>query len=161
MADHRTADDDAGSPPLPTDDTEGSAGVRSVFLSILNEPDLDIREKKSAIIDFISAGIETLANTLVFILYYTSLEARTHVGIHAEFRHCAKQRPVQVEDLAAAAFTKACVQETYRLTPTAFCLARILEEDTTLSGYELKAGVSVYYWNIDLFINHLNFLYYF
>lgn len=34
--------------------------VRNVFVSILQEQDLDIREKKSAIIDFISAGIETV-----------------------------------------------------------------------------------------------------
>lgn len=118
-----------------------------MFLSILNEPDLDIREKKSAIIDFISAGIETLANTLSFILFYTSASAangqRTQERIHAEFQHCtASRKPVDVEDLAAAVYTKACIQETYRLTPTAFCLARILEEDTQLSGYDLKAGVS-------------------
>lgn len=116
--------------------------VHSVFLSILNEPQLDIREKKSAIIDFISAGIETLANTLSFILYYTTLERRTQDGIYAEFRHCPDAQ-ISVDDLSAAAYTKACVQETYRLTPTAFCLARILEEDATLSGYDLKAGVSV------------------
>lgn len=139
IADHATPPDVAATAAAVGDE---AAGVRSVFMSILNEPDLDIREKKSAIIDFISAGIETLANTLSFILYYTSLEAGTHEGIHAEFRDCAKQ--VDVDDLAAAVFTKACVQETYRITPTAFCLARILEEDTALSGYELKAGVSNY-----------------
>lgn len=37
--------------------------VRSVFVSILQDDSLDIREKKSAIIDFISAGIETV-NTI-------------------------------------------------------------------------------------------------
>lgn len=34
--------------------------VRHVFLSILLKEDLDIREKKSAIVDFIAAGIETV-----------------------------------------------------------------------------------------------------
>lgn len=48
---------------------------------------------------------------------------------------------VKPEHLSAASFTKACLQETYRICPTAFCLARMLEEDTTLSGYDLKAGV--------------------
>nr|XP_017019367.1 ecdysone 20-monooxygenase isoform X2 [Drosophila kikkawai] len=38
---------------------EESAGLRSVFLNILELKDLDIRDKKSAIIDFIAAGIET------------------------------------------------------------------------------------------------------
>lgn len=35
--------------------------VRGVFVSILHDTDLDIREKKSAIIDFVSAGIETVS----------------------------------------------------------------------------------------------------
>lgn len=35
--------------------------VRSVFLSILNTEGLDIREKKSGIIDFITAGIELVS----------------------------------------------------------------------------------------------------
>lgn len=34
--------------------------VKSVFNNLMQEKDLDIREKKSAIIDFISAGIETV-----------------------------------------------------------------------------------------------------
>lgn len=34
--------------------------VNSIFYSILQTKDLDIRDKKSAIIDFIAAGIETV-----------------------------------------------------------------------------------------------------
>lgn len=43
---------------------EDSAGLRSVFLNILELKDLDIRDKKSAIIDFIAAGIETVGDSL-------------------------------------------------------------------------------------------------
>lgn len=35
--------------------------VKSVFYKLMQEKDLDTREKKSAIIDFISAGIETVS----------------------------------------------------------------------------------------------------
>lgn len=35
--------------------------VKCVFYKLMQEKDLDIREKKSAIIDFISAGIETVS----------------------------------------------------------------------------------------------------
>lgn len=132
--------------------------VRQVFLSILLKTELDIREKKSAIVDFIAAGIETvfwiksnilsisyfysiyqLANTLSFLLYYTSLRPETHDRIRMEFPVVGEVRP---EHVSTGTFTKACLQETYRICPTAFCLARMLEEDTTLSGYDLKAGVS-------------------
>lgn len=36
--------------------------VEAVFLSILRQKDLDIRDKKAAIIDFIAAGIHTVSS---------------------------------------------------------------------------------------------------
>lgn len=115
--------------------------VDSVFWSILCDNDLDIRDKKSAMIDFIAAGIETLANTLIFVLsYVTTSRDRTMQRIASEFEHCSNE--IDANDLAKAVYTKACLQETYRICPTAFCLARILQEDATLAGYDLKAGVS-------------------
>lgn len=121
---------------MPTADDS----VKSVFYSILCEKDLDIRDKKSAIIDFIAAGIETLANTLIFILHYvTSSEIGALDRIREEFENCPTE--IEPNSLAQAVFTKACLQETYRICPTAFCLARMLTEDTCLSGYNIKAGV--------------------
>lgn len=81
-----------------------------------------------------------LANTLSFILFYTTQSAHIQDRIFADFRH--SELELDAHDLSGAVYTKACVQETYRICPTAFCLARILEEDTTLSGYDLQAGVS-------------------
>lgn len=115
--------------------------VNSVFWSILREDGLDIRDKKSAIIDFIAAGIETFANTLIFILHYVTENDGKHLEkIFEEFKNCSET--IEATDLTKAVYTKACLQETYRICPTAFCLARILYEDTALSGYHLKAGVS-------------------
>lgn len=120
----------------------GDNSLKSVFYSILCEKDLDIRDKKSAIIDFIAAGIETLANTLIFILHYvTSSEIRALDRIREEFANCPND--IESNSLAQAVFTKACLQETYRICPTAFCLARILQEDACLSGYNVKSGVNM------------------
>lgn len=44
--------------------TKGSAqddGMREIFLKILENPALDMRDKKAAVIDFITAGIETVS----------------------------------------------------------------------------------------------------
>lgn len=112
-----------------------------MFWSILCEKDLDIRDKKSAMIDFIAAGIETLANTLIFVLsYVTTSQDAVLKRIAAEFDDCPSE--IDASDLARAVYTKACLQETYRICPTAFCLARILQEDAVLSGYDVKSGVS-------------------
>lgn len=121
----------------------GDDSVKSVFYSILCEKDLDIRDKKSAIIDFIAAGIETLANTLIFILHYvTSSKIGSLDRIKDEFENCPNE--IESNSLGKAVFTKACLQETYRICPTAFCLARMLAEDTCLSGYNIKAGVKLF-----------------
>lgn len=134
-------------------------GVNCVFRSILCEKDLDVRDKKSAIIDFIAAGIETFANTLIFVLSYVATDDRNHLSqIANEFDEC----PFDLDacDLARAAYSKACLQETYRICPTAFCLARVLYEDTTLSGYDLKAGVSIFLqlpFNRILCVKSINF----
>ena len=46
--------------------------VSSVFMSILNAPGLDVREKKAAIIDFIAAGIKTVNIDRIMLFVMTS-----------------------------------------------------------------------------------------
>lgn len=83
-----------------------------------------------------------LANTLVFVLNFVTSHRDAAERIFAEFLEHENTAILQ-DSITNAVFTKACLQETYRLQPTAFCLARILEEDTKLSGYDLKTGVSL------------------
>ncbi|XP_055907958.1 ecdysone 20-monooxygenase [Eupeodes corollae] len=130
--------------------------LKSIFISILQLKDIDIRDKKSAIIDFVAAGIETLANTLIFVLNFVTSSGNATEQILDEFR--AYSGSVILQDtITNAKFTKACLQETYRLQPTAFCLARILEEDTILSGYELKSGTVVLCQNMIACHKNTNF----
>ncbi|KAI4458913.1 cytochrome p450 [Holotrichia oblita] len=85
----------------------------------------DEATKETAIVDFIASGIHTLGNTLVFLLSLIS-----------------KRKDVQ-EEIANnenSEYVKACIKETFRLLPTAFCLARVLEKDLELSGHLVKAG---------------------
>jgi ecdysone 20-monooxygenase len=42
-------------------DTCAVDAVNSVFMSVLNAPGLDVREKKAAIIDFIASGMQTVS----------------------------------------------------------------------------------------------------
>ncbi|KAJ8952723.1 hypothetical protein NQ318_021041 [Aromia moschata] len=95
-----------------------------VFQSIL-KANIDEREKTAAIIDFIAAGIHTLKNSLVFLLYLVA----KHPG--------TQEKIIQDE---TKAYLKACVMETFRILPTAPCLARVTEEDLELSGYRINAG---------------------
>lgn len=114
--------------------------IRSVFYHILQADSIDIREKKSVIIDFIAAGIQTLTNTISFLLYYVSKNAGCQNKILEELRNLDFKN--DTETTSSHMYTKACIQEASRICPTAFCIARVLEEDMTLAGYDLAAGVS-------------------
>lgn len=96
----------------------------AIFQSVLNA-NIDEREKTAAIVDFIAAGIHTLKNSLVFLLYLVAKQPGTQEKI--------------LED-PSGTYLKACVMEGFRVLPTANCLARVTEEDLELSGYKVKAG---------------------
>jgi ecdysone 20-monooxygenase len=53
-------------------DTCAVDAVSSVFISILNAPGLDVREKKAAIIDFIAAGMQTVSMVMFEYLFVYS-----------------------------------------------------------------------------------------
>lgn len=97
----------------------------TVFQSVI-QADIDEREKIAAIIDFMSAGIHTLKNSLLFLLHL--------IGQDPQIQKNIQQDP---------AYSKACVTESFRLLPTANALGRILEEEMELGGYRLNPGTVV------------------
>ncbi|XP_053680031.1 ecdysone 20-monooxygenase [Anopheles nili] len=115
--------------------------VKHIFISILQTEGMETKEKISGIIDLITSAIETLSNTLSFLLHNLSQSVENQRAIAQEFSHCTHN--VTNDDIVGARFTKACIQESYRVSPTTPCLARILEEDFQLSGYHLQAGTLV------------------
>ncbi|XP_015112054.1 ecdysone 20-monooxygenase isoform X2 [Diachasma alloeum] len=118
--------------------------VEAVFKSILREKNLDMRDKKAAIIDFIAAGIHTLGNTLVFMFHLIGSNPRVQKILHEEVETLAPRNcDIEVQDLRSAKYLRACVQEGFRVIPTAPCIARILDDSIELSGYHLNAGTVV------------------
>ncbi|KAL4702719.1 hypothetical protein ACJJTC_011584 [Scirpophaga incertulas] len=113
---------------------------RRSSLRILDNPVLDMRDKKAAIIDFITAGIETLANSLVFLLYLLSGRPDWQERIRSELP-CAGE--LRAEEIAAAPSVRAAASEAFRLLPTAPFLARLLEAPMTVAGHKLPAGTFV------------------
>lgn len=113
---------------------EDSVSIHEQILS----SKLDIRDKKSGLIDLLTAGIETLATTLSIFLYHLSKNPESQQRILEELRAGVTQ-----ENLLGATYTKACIQEAYRMNPAAFVIARLQEEDIELSGYQVKSGTLV------------------
>ncbi|XP_051166696.1 ecdysone 20-monooxygenase isoform X1 [Leptopilina boulardi] len=118
--------------------------IEAVYKSIMREKNLDIRDKKAAIIDFIAAGIHTLGNTLVFLFHMIGSNPEVQKKLFEEVADLAPPGcDLSVDDLRTAKYLRACITEAFRLLPTAPCLARILDEPAELGGYSLQAGTVV------------------
>ncbi|XP_073959671.1 ecdysone 20-monooxygenase-like [Choristoneura fumiferana] len=115
-------------------------GMQEIFLKILSNPELDMRDKKAAVIDFITAGIETLANSLVFLLYLLSSRPEWQRKIRSEL---ASRGELHAEQLSAAPSIKAAINEAFRLLPITPFLARLLDAPLTIDDYEIPAGTFV------------------
>lgn len=100
----------------------------AVFQSVLHAG-IDDREKTAAIVDFIAAGIYTLSNSLLFLLCTIGNNPHVQEVLYKE-----------LNETTSSAYLKACVMETFRLLPTANCLARVTEQEIELSGYRLNSG---------------------
>ncbi|KAJ0172220.1 hypothetical protein K1T71_012193 [Dendrolimus kikuchii] len=125
---------------LRSGDSARDDGMREIFLKILENPALDMRDKKAAIIDFITAGIETLANSLVFLLYLLSGRPDWQRRIRSELPSCSY---FTAEDLAAAPSVRAATIEAFRLLPTAPFLARLLDSPMSIGEHKLPPGTFI------------------
>nr|QZM07465.1 cytochrome P450 monooxygenase CYP314A1 [Lasioderma serricorne] len=102
-----------------------------VFQSVLRA-DVDDREKTAAIVDFIAAGIHTLSNSLLFLLYLIGANGCVQEKLHEE-----------LDTTSDYSYLKACVTESFRLLPTANCIARITEQTLQLSTHKINPGTVI------------------
>lgn len=83
-------------------------------------------------LDLIFGGIDTTGNTLGFLLYHLSVNPQKQEILRKE---CQEIGPhLTVKDLNQFKYLKACIQETFRLTPTVSMLVRMLQEDVVIQG---------------------------
>lgn len=88
-----------------------------------------------------TAGVELVPHTVSFILHYLSENPEVQEKIFEETKDMSDTH-LTSDNVFEAHYTRAAVHEAFRLSPVAFAIARIIEEDTYVSGYHLKAGVS-------------------
>lgn len=77
---------------------------------------------------------------MLILIGYLSKNPQIQEKIYEESKHFGEK--INYEELSAANYTRAVITECFRLCPSAFAITRILEEDTDLLGYRLKAGVN-------------------
>lgn len=94
-------------------------------------------------IDIFTAGIDTTANSLGFLLYNLSKRPDIQEKLFQEMqRHEISSKPITAETLEKLKLLKACMKENYRLNPPSGGTARILPEPAVLSGYYIPKNIT-------------------
>ncbi|KAF6204808.1 hypothetical protein GE061_018970 [Apolygus lucorum] len=87
---------------------------------------------------------QKLGNTLVFLMYLIAKNKESQKKLYEEImRLTPNGAQLDSHSLSEAHYLRACIMESFRVLPTAPCVARILESDLKLSDYYLKAGTVV------------------
>ncbi|XP_028968072.1 uncharacterized protein LOC100906274 [Galendromus occidentalis] len=124
----------------PEADSDESATVLQQFLSMPG----DKRDVYTMITDIFMAGIDTTAYAMTFLLYHLAVNPECQNRLREELRALFDrvEKPT-LRDLDACSYLRACTRESHRLLPVALGTGRILENDITLSGYNVPAGTMI------------------
>jgi unspecific monooxygenase len=125
MAERRAAGKDEGAPPRDLFDLMDAARDPETGESFTDAQLAD------QVATMILAGHETTATTLFWSLYLTALDPATQDRVAAEVGSASVDGGFELERLK---FTRAVIDETMRLYPPAFLIARAAAEPDTVAG---------------------------
>ncbi|KNE67967.1 hypothetical protein AMAG_13145 [Allomyces macrogynus ATCC 38327] len=118
------------------------------LILFMNEDELTLNDIKLLMLDFIFAGIDTTAATLLWVFIYLINDPTLQTRLHAEVDAIVAThgRLPSLDDLDALPYTRAIIKEVTRLSPVApLGLPRQTIEDDALAGYHIPAGAQVIY----------------
>lgn len=130
---------------LKADQSNGqSSGQSSLLKTLLSLKEIDERDVRTLIIDFISGGINTTSNSLSFILLHLANNPDAQSKLFAEIKSVLAGNSIGItgQHLNQMKYLKACIKESFRLNSTIPCLVRLLPEEIVLNGYRIPAKVS-------------------
>ena len=131
MAERRAAGKTEGAPPRDLFDLMGEARDPETGKAFTDQ------QLGDEVATMILAGHETTATALFWSLYLLSLDPATQDEVAAEVTALPADTASDVERLK---FTRAVIDETMRLYPPAFLIARAAHADDTIAGYPVRKG---------------------
>lgn len=123
----------------------GGDDLLSLMLTVHDEEtgagmtDLELRDQ---VMTFIGAGHETTAVALAWTWYLLAQHPEVEARLRAEVNVLGGRRP-GFDDLARLPLTKAVIEETLRLYPPVYAVARDVVADDCLAGYRIPRGTTV------------------
>ncbi|CAC5413945.1 CYP49A [Mytilus coruscus] len=107
--------------------------------SLLSDSRVIDDQVNSIVMDLFGAGIDSSANTLVFLLYQIAVNQDKQAKLFDEIKKVVGNSPkLTKEHLANMSYMKACLKESHRVIfPTSAGLARVIESDLVIGdiGY--------------------------
>lgn len=102
------------------------------------------RQLRDELITILLAGHETTAMALSWACYLLSKHPAVWRTLRAEVRGVLGDRPARLPDLQAMPYLRMVLDETMRLYPPAWMVARSVNEDDVIGGYRIPAGSLVF-----------------
>jgi cytochrome P450 len=98
------------------------------------------RQIRDEVITIFSAGHETTSNLLSWTLYLLARHPDVLARLRGELEGLLQGKIPNAEDLQQLTYARAVLNESMRLRPPAGFLLRMVNKDTEVDGYFLKAG---------------------
>lgn len=107
----------------------------SILGQLLKNKALPLQEIKVSCVDYITAGVDTVGNSLIYAIWLIGNDQRVQAKLRAELLSCSwKSNVMSPESIQNLTYLKACIKESFRMFPTASQIARLTEEKMEVSG---------------------------
>ncbi len=103
------------------------------------------QEIHDQVVAIFTAGAETVASTILWLLHVLAEHPEHADRICAEAESVTGGRPVAFEDVRGLRHTNNVIVEAMRLRPAIWILTRRAVTDTSLGGYRIPAGADIVY----------------
>jgi cytochrome P450 len=101
------------------------------------------RELRDQVFTFLIAGYETTAVALAWTAFALSGHAEADHRLREEVAGVLGGRAPTVDDLPRLAYTRRVIEESLRLYPPVYAVARDAREDDEIGGYHIPAGSTI------------------
>ena len=129
---------------LVLNEQEGGSNPDSILNSLLDVKDVAVKDVKASVVDYITAGMDTIGNSMIFLIANLAKNPEVQAKLQRELDQVLPNRSdIVPEKLRELPYLKACVMESFRMFPTASQIARITENDITLNNGQVLPAYSV------------------
>jgi cytochrome P450 len=103
---------------------------------------MSVKQLRDEVSTIFMAGHETTAQTLSWVFYHLALYPEIYIKV-ADESSLIREDKISMEDFQKLTWSKAVIEETMRLYPPVWVMARKSFSDDSVAGYHLPAGSTV------------------